>query len=73
MPRTNSSRSLPCHACVELALDVVHRDGGLHGAVGVVVLRERRAEHRHHGVADELHHGALGAEDRAGSSRPGAR
>ena len=31
--------------------------------VGVVGLRERGAEHGHHRVADELHHGAARAED----------
>ena len=33
-------------------------------AVGVVVVRHRRAEARHHRVADELHHRAALVEDR---------
>ena len=33
---------------------VAHGERGAHGALGVVLVRRRRAEHRHHGVADEL-------------------
>ena len=49
---------------VELDLRFDHRDRGGERAVGVVVLRDRRAEARHHRVADELHHGAVLVEDR---------
>ncbi len=41
----------------------VHRASGRHRPLGVVGLRDRRAEHRHHRVADELHDRAALAED----------
>ena len=41
-----------------------------HRPVGVVVLRERRAEHRHHRVADVLHDRALLLEDGGVHLRP---
>ena len=50
---------------VDLVLGLVHGRRRGQGPVGVVVLRDRRAEHGHDRVADELHHGAVLAEDGA--------
>ena len=43
--------------------------GGADGAEGVVLVGDRDAEDRHHGVADELLHGAAVALDRRGHRR----
>ena len=37
---------------------VADRQRRAHRPLGIVLVRDRRAEHRHHGVADELLHGA---------------
>ena len=37
---------------------VAHRERGRDGAVGIVAVRRRQPEDRHHRVADELLHGA---------------
>ena len=38
--------------------EVADRERCAHGALGVVLVRGRRAEERHHGIADELLDGA---------------
>ena len=70
MPSSKGGRPALLPASVHLALGRVHGQRRRHGPVGVVGLRERRAEHRHHGVADELHHGAAVAEDGVVHGRP---
>ena len=73
MPSPNGSRPSASQPRSSVGLAAVHRRPRRQRAVGVVVLRERRAEHRHHRVADVLHDRAALVEDRACSSRPGAR
>ena len=41
-----------------LEREVADRERGADGALGIVLVRGRRAEERHHGVADELLDGA---------------
>ena len=50
---------------IDRRLCCVHRRGGHERAVGMIAGRLRRPEHRHHCVADVLHHGATRGEDRA--------
>ncbi len=63
MPEAERLEALRLPLLVDLALALVHAHGGPEGSVGVVVLRERGAEHRHHRVAHVLHDRALLAED----------
>ena len=54
---THSSKVTPCWALsrlVDLAHRRLHPEAGAHRALGVVAVRHRRAEDRHHVVADEL-------------------
>ena len=39
---------------IQLVHLLEHRKGGAHGALGVVLVRLRRPECRHHGIAGEL-------------------
>ena len=64
MPSPNAGSPSARHCSLTACLALVHRARRLQRAVGVVVLRERRAEHGHHRVADVLHHGAALGEDR---------
>ena len=73
-PATIPSPTLRTRVDVDERLAGVHRDAHLelavlddpvadrerraHRALGIVLVRDRRAEHRHHRVADELLHGA---------------
>src|SRR5438477_12658157 len=49
-------------APVQLELSSVHGFGGVERAVGVIGLRFGGAKHGHHGIAHELHHGAMRLE-----------
>ena len=51
-------------APADLVAAVEHVERGFQGARGVVLVRDRCAEHRHHGVADELLDEAVEARDR---------
>ena len=64
-PDTKAERRQPGRGprVVDLRLPGVHRRRRRDRPVRVVRLRERRAEHGHHRVADELHDRALLAED----------
>ena len=64
MPSPNSGKPVGAPLLVHRVLALVHRARGGERPVGVVVLRERRAEHGHHRVADVLHHRAALGEDR---------
>ena len=54
--RTSSPESSAIGSRLHRAADV---EGGQHGATGVVLVGERRAEQRHEAVAEELVHRAL--------------
>ena len=73
MPRPKGGKPAVGPFDVERELRADHRDRGGERAIGVVVLRDRRAEARHHRVADELHDRAVLVEDRAVHQRRGAR
>ena len=49
---------------VDPELLLVHRTRCGHGPIGMVLLGEGSPEDSHHGVSDELHHGATLSEDR---------
>ena len=63
-PSPNVREALFEPALVDLRLEGVHVERGADGSVGVVGLGDRRAEDRHHGIADELHDGTPFAKDR---------
>ena len=65
MPSPNGGRPSASHRAFTSAWAACMACGGRDRPVGVVGLGERGAEHGHHRVADELHHGALLAEDGA--------
>ena len=60
MPSPNAGRPSAAHFSLSARLLRVHRGGGLDRFRRVLFHRDRCAEHRHHGVADELHHRAAG-------------
>jgi hypothetical protein len=62
-PEAEGGQAVGRPAGVDTGLELMHRRRGGHRAVRVVGLRERRAEHRHDRVPDELHHGPALTED----------
>src|ERR1700722_6752206 len=63
-------QALPFPPPVEQRLLLVHGLRRHHGSVGVVDLFERRTEHGHHRVSDELHHRAVLPQDGVVHGRP---
>ena len=62
-PETERRQALVLPPPVDGRLLLVHGQRRHHGPVGVVHLLERCAEHGHHRIPDELHDGAVLAED----------
>ena len=55
---------------VDRGLALVHRMSGIERASRMIGLGQRRAENRHHRIADELHHGPVLGDDRPVHLRP---
>ena len=63
IPSPNAGSPRSAHSLSSATCRVDHRHCGRERAIGVVFLRDRRAEARHHRVADELHDRAAVGED----------
>ena len=66
MCRLTGWPSRAAHCSLSRCAAVQHVERRVEGALGIVLMGDRRAEHGQHGIADELFHEAVVARDRLG-------